>query len=244
MLFLDAFMATVLETTGEKIWGNMWRVESVSTLHTRKKLNCGKWVSLLFEINKNITIAFSIFDFNTPIHMLRHIASYTCFIITIVTTIFFNFQNTILMSSKVCHSSCTVLTMITRMESGWLSHPMFLPLVGSHGSITTKGHLKITFGDITLSGRLFVNSLSMRQKTSPLFEKLPTIICELGSWNGHHIFILRNTPQSGRNGLGWKRQKLLVNESHAFKMNLAGCSIVNVEDADDFFRQNLLDDNL
>ena len=175
-IFIGVFTGTVLETTGERIWGSMWRVESVSTLHTRVKLNCVKWVSLLFEINKNMSIAFSIFDFYTLIHMLCHIASYICFIITILTPIFFYFQNSILMSSKVTHSSCTILTMITCVESGWLSHPMFLSLVGSHGSITTKGYLKITFGDITLSGCLFVNSLSMRQKTSPLFENFPTII--------------------------------------------------------------------
>ena len=90
-IFIGVFTGTVLETTGERIWGSMWRVESVSTLHTRKKLNCGKWVSLLFEINKNMSIAFSIFDFYTPIHMLRHIASYICFIITIVTPIFLKF---------------------------------------------------------------------------------------------------------------------------------------------------------
>ena len=110
-VFIGVFTGTVLETTGERIWGSMWRVESVSTLHTRVKLNCVKWVSLLFEINKNMSIAFSIFDFYTPIHMLCHIASYICFIITIVTPIFFYFQNSILMSSKAV--SYTHLTLPT-----------------------------------------------------------------------------------------------------------------------------------
>ena len=66
--------------------------------------------------------------FNTPIHMPRHCTSYTCFIITIVTAIFFKFQKSILVSFKVTHSSCTVVTMITRVESWWLPHPMYSPL--------------------------------------------------------------------------------------------------------------------
>ena len=98
----------------------------------------------------------SILHFITLIHMLCHIMSYSCFIITPSTPIFLKFQKSILVSSKVSHSNCSVVTMITRMESWWLSHPMFLPLVRSHGSITTKGHLKITFEDITLSSHLFM----------------------------------------------------------------------------------------
>ena len=118
----------------------------------------------------------SILHFITLIHMLCHIMSYSCFIITPSTPIFLKFQKSILVSSKVSHSNCSVVTMITRMESWWLSHLMYLPLVRSHGSITTKGHLKITFVDITFSSCLFVNTLSMRHKTSPLFENLSTII--------------------------------------------------------------------
>ena len=71
---------------------------------------------MLLCVKNNGNLLVSIFDFNTPIHMLRHIASYTCFIITIVTTIFFNFQNAILVSSKVSHSSCILL---------WVEHYVF-----------------------------------------------------------------------------------------------------------------------
>ena len=119
----------------------------------------------------------SILHFITLIHMLCHIMSYSCFIITTSTPIFLKFQKSILMSSKVSHSNCSVVTMITRMESWWLSHPMFLPLVRSHGSITTKGHLKITFEDITFSSHLFMNSHSMHHKTSH-GKALVTKLCE------------------------------------------------------------------
>ena len=118
----------------------------------------------------------SILDFNTLIHMLCHIMSYSCFIITPSTPIFLKFQKSILVPFQITHSNCSVVTMITRMESWWLSHLMYLPLVRSHGGITSIWHLKITCEDITLSSRLFVNSLSMRHKTSPLFENLSTII--------------------------------------------------------------------
>ena len=118
----------------------------------------------------------SILHFITLIHMLCHIMSYSCFIITPSTPIFLKFQKSILVSSKVSHSNCSVVTMITRMESWWLSHLMYPPLVRSHGGITSIWHLKITFEDITLSGRLFVNTLYMRHKTSPLFENLSTIV--------------------------------------------------------------------
>ena len=70
----------------------------------------------------------SILHFITLIHMLCHIMSYSCFIITTSTPIFLKFQKSILVSFKVTHSSCTVVTMITRVESWWLPHPMYSPL--------------------------------------------------------------------------------------------------------------------
>ena len=98
----------------------------------------------------------SILHFITLIHMLCHIMSYSCFIITPSTPIFLKFQKSILVSSKVSHSNCSVVTMIARMESWWLPHPMHSPLVRSHGGITSTWHLKITFEDITLSSHLFM----------------------------------------------------------------------------------------
>ena len=119
----------------------------------------------------------SILHFITLIHMLCHIMSYSCFIITTSTPIFLKFQKSILVPFQISHSNCSVVTMITRMESWWLSHPMYLPLVRSHGGITSIWHLKITFLDITFSSCLFVNSHSMHHKTSH-GKALVTKLCE------------------------------------------------------------------